>query len=1112
MPFAPRTLRSRILPLLIGIGLLPLLVLGGWTWEQTTTIILTSRIAGLAEIRDAKKREIELYFQERLGDLMLLGKDERVMRILASMPEIPNTSGNPAFLWLEQYKATYRYHDIILTAASGKVLFSMIDRGITGGNITQDTLAHSAPGRIFTAAGQKAAVLDALAETRTGPWQGIYLGMPMHIDKSLLGVTILQIQPKIIEELITTTQTLGTRGEIFIAGKADGAVTLRTNRQPGQGQAGDPFLFAGFEDALSGAHGIKRHLDRNGVPVLTAYAPLTIPGLDWILVVQTTMEEIEAPVRQWATLFAAFACALLLVSAWLAWLLARNLAAPVAALAHAAGEIAKGQRSARVDLERVDEIGQLGEAFNRMAEAIENENWLKGTSAEIRDLTNTRTSEEEISQAVITALARAVDAGQGILFLQNDEDGRYHPAGRFACPATPDISLAPGELLVGQCALEKRTIRHRGIPSDYPRIGSGLGETGQTDLILVPILAGGKTASGVLELISFHPFTASHAALLEGIAPALGLTLERARQARRTTALLEEVQRQAMELAVREEELRTQSHELAASEEELRSQNDVLRETSRTLKETNAELEAVSRYKSEFLANMSHELRTPLNSILIIAANWLENGPRNLTDGQLTSARILQESGQELLGLIDGILDLAKIEAGKMDFSPQPVDPAELLEEARRGFLPVAGKKGLEFVVERDPALPASVRLDRPRVLQILRNLLSNAFKFTEQGQVTLRLGQDDKLPEGCLHAPATAHAPGYLLFSVSDTGIGIAPEQRSLIFDAFRQIDSGSDRKHGGTGLGLSISKSLAELMRGTLCLTSIQGSGSRFTLALPLEVVAMRTGEQRRVLVLDGDAGFRARLIAQTRDLPVELEFVEHLEQARQRLNQNPRDCVILDPERLDEDAEETLRQLRPKSAQLILRACAPLDRERWSHLDPFVDRIVMREEPEEQRMMEEILLLLRHPESEAPAPPPPIPRLTDSGRLANRRVLLVDDDMRNTFALTQTLEARGMRVAMAPDGTTALRLLDGHPETEIVLMDVMMPGMDGLETIRRIRAKERFARLPILVLTAKAMPGDRENAITAGANDYLAKPVRTEQLFAMLDRWLPPREEES
>ncbi|MBF0294057.1 MAG: response regulator [Magnetococcales bacterium] len=1109
MPFAPRTLRSRILPLQIAIGLLPLLVLGGWTWDQTTTIILTGRIAGLAEIRDAKKREIELYFQERLGDLMLLGKDERVMRIL----DPAHASRNNQPRWLEKYKATYRYHDIILTAASGKVLFSMLDRGIAGENLTHDTLAHSAPGRVFAAAGQKATVLDAMTESKTSPWQGVYLGMPMHLDDAFLGITILQIPPEIIEERIATTYTLGTQGEIFIVGKADGAATLRTNRHPGQGQAGDPFGFAGFEDALSGSHGIKRHLDRNGVPVLTAHAPLAIPGLDWILVVQTPLAEIEAPVRQWATLFAAFACALLLVSAWLAWLLARNLAAPVVALAHAAGEIARGQRSARVHLERTDEIGQLGEAFNRMAEAIETEHWLKGTSTQIRDLTNTLASEEVISQAVITALAHAVNAGQGILFLHDEEDGRYHPAGRFACPATPDIGFAPGEGLVGQCALEKRTIRHADLPPDYPHIGSGLGATGKTDLILVPILAGGKTALGVLELIAFHPFTTPQAALLEGIAPALGLTLERARQSRRTAALLEEVQRQAMELAVREEELRTQSHELAASEEEMRSQNDVLRETSRNLKETNAELEAVSRYKSEFLANMSHELRTPLNSILIISGNWLENGSRNLTDDQLTSARILQESGQELLQLIDGILDLAKIEAGRMDFAPQAVDTLELLEEARRGFLPVAEKKGLEFVVERDPSLPASARLDRPRVLQVLRNLLSNAFKFTERGRVTLRLGQDDKLPAGCLHDPAPENTSGHLLFAVSDTGIGIPPEQRSLIFDAFRQLDSGSDRKHGGTGLGLSISKSLAELMHGTLCLTSIQGSGSCFTLALPLEVVEEEpTPGQQRVLVLDGDAGFRARLVERTRDLPVALEFVEHLEQALQHLTRTPGDCVMVDPERLGADTEHALRQLRQGSRELILCASAPMDRKRWSHLDPFVDRIVMKEGPEAQRMMEEIMLLLRNPEPDASTPPPPIPRLAEGGRLANRRVLLVDDDMRNTFAMTQTLEARGMRVAMAPDGTTALRLLDSHPETEIVLMDVMMPGMDGLETIRRIRARERFAGLPILVLTAKAMPGDREKAMAAGANDYLAKPVRTEQLFAMLDHWLPPRGEET
>lgn len=1286
-----RTLNTRILTIFLGISVLPVGLLGIWTYRHTLDTLHEERIERLSGLRDAKKREMEQFFQERLGDLTVLSVNEQTIRALetpvnTSDDGVDNKNDSPQesldrFSWLEKYKLTYRYHDIILARNAGDILFSTSETITPSDNLLHGVMAESLLGRTFAATRKGVVLLDSSPLYRSEEKLTASLGTPVYQNDQMVGAIILQIGSVVIDELLQQSSEIQKNGEIFLVGRNAGGSVLRSKRRPGLGRAGDPFTFPELETAFSGSHGVVKRLERDGEPVLSAFAPLAIPGLNWAIVTQFPLEQVETPVREWAGQFAAMAAVLFMVAAWFSWLLARNLVAPITALVHASSEIATGKWSARVAMARVDEIGHLGEAFNTMANYIEEQNWLKSRAGMLRDLFGKATNEETLCREVITELATHMKAGQGAIYLLNDADGRYHLTGSFAYQKRKHFShaFAPGEYLIGQCAQENQIFIHTHLPPDYTEIGSGLGKAVPINLILAPVAAGEKVV-GVIEMASFQVFTPAHIGLLENIAPSLGLTLEKMRQSQRTAALLQEVQRQADELTAQQTELlqinttlEQQGRDLAASEEEMRAQNELLEEKTRDLELANTDLKAkqealqkvstaltdkaselaiASRYKSEFLANMSHELRTPLNSILIIADNLMDNRGKNLTDDQITAARILRESGQDLLQLINGILDLAKIEAGKMELQIQEVNLTALLEDVRLGFLPVAAQKRLTFVVERDPSVPEKLLLDPNRVQQVLRNFLANAFKFTKQGGVTLRVTRTTTMPAGCLTpSPTTGKEnllseEGFLTLAVMDTGIGVKEEKRTLIFDSFQQADGGIDRQFGGTGLGLSISKTLAELMHGTLCLASTPDQGSTFTLLLPWSQVtkpetnknhpltatpmenpllliieddpvfaafvgkiATERGfavhheesgagglaaiarmpprgvildlnlpdmdgwslldnlqnhpEHRkipvhvisaedpgvdlrqtgltgfvtkpvsqakmhevldrllttpisqpppRVLVIDPDQSFQAQMRKLAHDLPVTVDYANTHAEAKNALHARRYDCIILDPDFPEGRVEEIMHMLaehhRHNETEIIFCSTHEMSREEHNRLLPFTSRFLLKKGSGDRRMMDEIALFLHSIEMGTQRRPKPHPILHGDEFFQGKRVLVVDDDMRNTFVLTSTLELRGMRVFMATDGEMALTMLDQHQETDIVLMDVMMPGMDGLSTIRQIRTQERFREIPIIALTAKAMLGDREKALEAGANDYLAKPVDLVRLFSMMRVWLYPQ----
>ncbi|HET9517717.1 MAG TPA: ATP-binding protein, partial [Actinoplanes sp.] len=425
------------------------------------------------------------------------------------------------------------------------------------------------------------------------------------------------------------------------------------------------------------------------------------------------------------------------------------------------------------------------------------------------------------------------------------------------------------------------------------------------------------------------------------------------------------------------------------------------------LEEKAQQLSRASAYKSEFLANMSHELRTPLNSLLLLARLLADNSEQNLTAKQIEFARTIHSAGSDLLSLIDDILDLSKIEAGRMDVAPDQVDFSEIRSYVEQAFTPQAEEKGLQFHVDVDPALPPTIFTDAQRLQQILRNLLSNAVKFTDAGSVTLRIAPAG--PDVHFDSSSLASARQVVAFEVSDTGIGIGDEKLAIIFEAFQQADGTTSRKYGGTGLGLSISRDFAALLGGTIVVSSTPGVGSTFTLYMP--------------------DSFVPDLTPPTQEIP--------------QLQAAP-------------DADQSP---------------APFDL-------PMI----------------------------APRPDPQHHVVTAAGRrLDGATVLIVDDDVRNVFALTSALELHGLRVLYADNGADGVRLLAEHPEVDIVLMDAMMPDQDGYETTRGIRRNQRFAGLPVVFLTAKAMPDDRELALAAGASDYITKPVDLDELLELMARWV-------
>ncbi|WP_434386077.1 HAMP domain-containing protein [Melittangium boletus] len=720
--------------------------------------------------------------------------------------------------------------------------------------------------------------------------------------------------------------------------------------------------------------------------------------------------------------------------------LAGNLTTQVRAISEVATAVTKGDLTRSISVDAQGEVASLKDNINQMIVNLKEttqknteQDWLKTNLAKFSGMMQGQKNLEAVSRLIMSELTPLVSAHHGAFFLMDVEDGapvaKLTSSYAYRERRTVANRFRLGESLVGQCALEKKTLLLTDVPHDYIRIASGLGEASPLNIIVLPVLFEGAVKA-VIELASFHPFSTIHQIFLDQLTESIGVVLNMIMANMRTEELLRqsqslanELQSQSRELTLQQQELRRSNSALEAQALELEEKAKLLEQQNIKVEEKNREVEQarssleekaeqlslISKYKSEFLANMSHELRTPLNSMLVLAKLLADNPDGRLAHKQVEYAETIYSSGGDLLSLINEILDLAKVEAGKMQVEPQDVALMELVDFARRTFSAVAEQKHLALVTEVSPEVPATLFTDPKRLQQILKNLLSNAFKFTSEGQVTLRVRRADT--EDRLSAPELVEADQVLAFAVIDTGIGIPEDKQKLIFEAFQQADGTTSRKYGGTGLGLSISRELARLLGGEIRVKSARDAGSTFTLFLP---------------------------------------------------------CRYAGPERASEPLSEA----------------------------------------------ETSFLALLHPPT-APTPTPGVhegPSVEERWRartqaLAGHHVLLVDDDARNIFALTSVLENHGMHVTFAQDGRAAMELLEKTPELEVVLLDVMMPEMDGYQTARAIRADPRWASLPVIAITARALKDDREKCLEAGASDYLSKPVDTDRLLELLCHWVTP-----
>ncbi|WP_030768448.1 response regulator, partial [Streptomyces sp. NRRL F-2664] len=798
--------------------------------------------------------------------------------------------------------------------------------------------------------------------------------------------------------------------------------------------------------------------------------------------------------------------------------------------------------------------------------------WLKSNLAQISGLMQGHRDLAVVAELVMDELTPLVAAQYGAFYLAEEASGGtvLTLVGSYGRPAHCEegTRFALGESLVGQAARSRRIIATDRVPGGYI-ISSGLGHTTPGSLIILPIVVDDQVL-GVIELASFGAFTPVHRDFLTQLMETIGTNVNTIVANARTDELLGESQRLTTELQARSEELQVQQEELQRSNAELEEKAALLASQNSDIEAKNLEIEQArqeledraqqlslaSTYKSEFLANMSHELRTPLNSLLILAQLLAQNPTRNLTPKQVEYAGIIHSAGSDLLQLINDILDLSKVEAGKMDIHPERVRLPQLLEYVDATFRPMTTQKSLDFTVTTAPDAPADLLTDDSRLRQVLRNLLSNAVKFTERGGVELRIE-----PAAAPEIPAGVSRRGPVLaFRVRDTGIGIPEQQLESVFGAFQQADGTTSRKYGGTGLGLSISREIAQLLGGAVTAESTPGQGSTFTLYLPVcradfadepagdaavapapegTPVAGASGRHdtpaipaqrriRRLLVIEERPHGLLSLVAESADrdfaphphAPGETGGIQVVNATSSReaataLASDAFHCVVLE---LDMPDGEALRFLDALDGDPALSSLPVL-----AHNNPRVStgqeealreraasrRVELLSSLDELRERIALHLSAEQPGDVVPLVHPDARRPQDThvpdGDLAGRTVLVVDDDARNLYALSGVLELHGMRVLHAEDGRKGIDALTGNADVDLILMDVMMPELDGYAATAEIRRMPAYEALPIIAVTAKAMPGDREKSLAAGASDYVTKPVDADDLIARVRHWL-------
>ncbi|WP_071394080.1 response regulator [Bacillus tuaregi] len=855
----------------------------------------------------------------------------------------------------------------------------------------------------------------------------------------------------------------------------------------------------------------------------------------------------------------------------------------------------KAELSTKVEIRSNDEMDEMAISFNQMTESLEIQKtkeqeltWIKSNMADITTSLNGSQDVKDLGNILLSKVVPLLESCHAVLYVKEaEEEAKQEPVYRlvssYAFKERKQVSntIRLGEGLAGQVVLEKTPIILTDVPADYVRISSGLGHATPLQLYVLPILFEGDVKA-VLEMASFKSYSETQQSFLEELINGVGIILDSvmgriqlAQSLEKSQQLMEEIQAQSEELQSQQEELRATNEELEEqtqalrqSEEKLQLQQEELEQTNTDLEEkaksleeqntrferTNREVEKAraelemkaqelalsSKYKTEFLANMSHELRTPLNSLLILSKLLADNSEGNLTAKQVEFSKTIYSSGNDLLILINDILDLAKIESGKTQLQLSDVKLTDIVSFVESSFRPIANDKNLNFSIFIQEGLPDSIYSDGVRIQQVLKNLLSNAFKFTMEGEIKLDIMAD-----------RSTGKQNKLIFSVSDTGIGISKDKQDLIFEAFQQADGTTSRKYGGTGLGLSISRELAALLGGKIAVESEEGKGSSFMLYMGdydgneaeaqaqivrqevaaavieendsvdtgvgsgtvdtvVDLIEREDNQIKRLLIVDDDMNQRSSLMELIGEMNFIIKAVSSGSEAMEELKVNGFDCVILDLGLGDTSGFELLEKIKENDqsnkVKVIIYTGRDVTSKEEIQLSKYAYSIIIKNELSPQRLKEELALFLQESDQHNISQEVAVSKaISIPSGLQGKKILLVDDDVRNVFALSSILELNGMHVSFAENGIEGLEMIERIPEIDLVLMDIMMPEMDGYEAIGRIRQIQRFQELPIIALTAKAMKNDREKCLEAGASDYIVKPIDPEKLISLIKVWL-------
>ncbi|MGL1891075.1 MAG: response regulator [Spirochaetaceae bacterium] len=1260
-------IRTQFLILFLVIGIIPLIIIGSLFFFQTSEIIKKNSFEHILSIHKLRSNRLEEDINHHFSEFETLLSSQGLNSLISSL-EDENIKTKTFEQYVASFLSTNHFYNLYILSTNDE-LISYSFRNEQG---------------LYNDTGLSRVKVKALNSNEIVFEDFSKFSPSMNKQSAFIAKTykkrviVLQFTEDFIDSILNSRDGMGDTGESYIV--AHNPLTedfhLRSNlKTMGDGLYRVGYLWPNnplkyWEDAIELGFKVNSgiYIDSAGSKVLVEFNKLNVAFPNWYLFSKIDHKEVIEDLTNILFNVVIVCIGILLLIAVLSLYFSKKLTEPIIAGVDFAKNITDGNFDTHLDIHRNDELGLLAKSLKNMGKSLREQAWLRQGREDLDNIVRGEHDVKELGTLFISFMAKYLDAQVGALYILED-DGFLHLSSSYAFTDREGVfdKFALGEGIVGQCALEKHELVFTDVPQDSPEFNYALASIIPTCYITTPLIFEDELI-GVFLIGITVPVTTLKKKFITNIKNNISILINSARSTTIIQNLLEDTQHKQEELRASNEELENQTEALKDSEKDMQAQQEELRVTNEELEErTDAlekqrlimkeqnraleesqedlvekatDLEKASQYKSEFLANMSHELRTPLNSILILSQLISNNKKGNLDEKQIKSAKAINSSGEDLLKLINEVLDLSKVEAGKIDINPEVMTIDSLIEDMERIYRPSADQKKIDLKFSKDKKLPGSIVTDSHRLQQVIKNLMTNALKFTnKKGTVSLNITLEGENVE----------------FSVKDSGIGIPLDKQDAVFEAFQQADGSTSRKYGGTGLGLSISRDLIKLLGGSIRLESEIGKGSTFIVTLPLqESVSLLveesitpplvtaqiivkddrervTKETKTLLIIEDDVTFAAILKEQAHDrgfkvlvaedgetglhfadyyrpcaiildiglpsidgwnvmerlksdselrhIPVhfmsgedkelsamqmgalgymkkpvskedmDLAFeriensiserihkiliveddrlqresltelisgrdvsitdVETGQEAYDSMKKHYYNCVILDLGLGDMSGYDLLDKIKNdeqiSKTPVIIYTGRDLSSEQELQLKKYADSIIIKGVKSPERLLEEIALFLHRVDSNLPQEQQKVFKNHREEILTGKKILIVDDDMRNIFALSNILEEKDINIIVARDGLESIEKVKENPDIDLVLMDIMMPKMDGYEAMLEIRKLKKSENLPIIALTANAMKGDRIKCIDAGANDYLAKPVDNDKLISMLRVWL-------